>query len=1183
MSTPKEALTTPTTKGNIRSADSYVFSSPARDVGWSPGAANTPLGVLFCDNVPKSAHVNHIIESNLSPIHRLSRFPLSDTNRGTFSTSAPPHRSPTVEFTKGLDFTSNELGSYEPSKEARASGCLPPPSSPQPFRTLFHSPLSRYPTAPYLEYSYGENKINHNEDRSLSGENSSQLKVGRPDEPAGGPLKCFSSPISAPCYNISDSPVKPRRVPMFPPPASPPLFAGYHPSSPHAHKGLGTENMAGLVQRRAKRTSRSALLSPSSCYPSAEPLDDDPFLVRPVNPTEDRLPGGNTTESRPGYLDPLEFVGAMSSSKVPAGEMLHSHSTDVENLFKRPRNPRGRSDTLGNRVRGAKAPTSRSRAAPRKLRGAFAAESNPASMLPPSASSPSFSLPYRSDKLELVPQYRSGTTPLGYTPNDDYMDPFTQSTQSYISPHMSSRSSHPIPATVARTLFPTPSLTSSLDTPSTGSILPTPIHSTLFPSPDITSSPTMMRSSRGRGRVARGKLVPRYATLTPMSEPDLIGGSELPELASDHQSARYGSELPELASDHQSARYTGVDTWSNHVAHLHDPGFDRGGRKEHMQTTRRPEGSVAKGTNSRADEDLHQDLNSSLSVNPPSTPLVPLIEGEEPQSSPVNSTPEDHIESLAPDQVPCPTTVESLVNDGRQSKRGREEDDNCIPVTRKRVKLDESDTSASATKARGPKEIASPDLNPLTTTRAVSALLALSASGDNSVPDQDQTSGIEEEENLQNQVPETETPITRRRSNRFKYQVQSVSETSYQTPGKRQKGKKSTKQSVVGRAPSRVVHTPSRGAIETRSNASAHAGASSGRAKRKLGRDSQQAESSQVSDGETEPGNVDQNQEADHVLNPAGKLPVPSELLPRPDTSVVYGSDGNILRRTFPEKLPIHESYPQWYRRNPVSAYFMDDDPAKEFVLGKGQVKKRSTRYPNPVGFPTKLRISTSMSLVSCMARVPARGDCVQSVWNLCGVEEKVETSYSTPRYISQYNYHMQYYHGISPKTGLPFSPPIAFRHHARKPSQIKSQERKVVEEGKCHVCKKWVPIETVKLADVPELYWWKHASCCHRIDRLAGDKSPYIEDNVYFKLREYEALHGESTETTQELFEGQVLGSPKPDEEGVGLEDDSGSVAQEGLVDGDHQEPLTDSDSDLTDLDMEAEVADTHTSDDAA
>ncbi|KDN42670.1 hypothetical protein RSAG8_06627, partial [Rhizoctonia solani AG-8 WAC10335] len=1162
MSTPKEALTTPTTKGNIRSADSYVFSSPARDVGWSPGAANTPLGVLFCDNVPKSAHVNHVIESNLSPIHRLSRFPLSDTNRGTFSTSAPPHRSPTVEFTKGVEFTSNELGSYEPSKEARTSGCLPPPSSPQPFGTLFHSPLSRYPADPYLGHSYGDKKINHNEDRSLSGENSSQLNVGQPDESASDPLKCLSSPISPPCYNISDSPVKPRRVPMFPPPASPPLFAGYPPSSPHAPKGLGTESVAGLVQRRAKRTSRSALLSPSSCYPSAEPLDDDPFLVRPVNPTEDRLPGGNTTESRPGYLGPLEFVGATPSIKVPAGEMLHSHSADVENLFKRPRNPRGRSDTLGNRAHGAKAPTFRSRAAPRKLRGAFAAESNPASMLPPLASSPPFSLPYRSDKLELVPQYRSGTTPLGYTPNDDYMDPFTQSTQSYISPHMSSHSSHPIPATVPRKLFPTPSLTSSLDTPSTGSILPTPIHSTLFPSPDITSSPTMMRSSRGRGRVARGKLVPRYATLTPMSEPDLIGGSE----------------LPELASDHQSARYTGVDTWSNHVAHLHDPGFDRGGRKEHMQTTRRPEDSVAEGTNSRADEDLHQDLNSSLSVNPPSTPLVPSIEGEEPQSSPVNSTPEDHIESLAPDQVPCPTTVESLVNDGRQSKRGREEGDNCTPVTRKRVKVDERDTSTPATKARGPKEIASPDLNPLTTTRAVSALLALSASGDNSAPDQDQTSGIEEEENPQNQVPETETPITRRRSNRFKHQVQSVSETGYQTPGKRQKGKKSTKQSVVGRAPSRVVHTPSGGAIETRSRAPAHAGTSSGRAKRKLGRGSQQVESRQVSDGETEPGNVDQNQEADHVLNPAGKLPVPSGLLPRPETSVVYGSDGNILRRTFPEKLPIHESYPQWYRRNPVSAYFMHDDPAKEFVLGKGAVHA----IPKPGWIPNE---APHFNLYAPRF-VHGKGSgkrglcaiCVEPVWR--GGEGR---NIVLNTKISQYNYHMQYYHGISPKTGLPFSPPIAFRHHARKPSQIKSQERTVVEEGKCHVCKKWVPIETVKLADVPELYWWKHASCCHRTDRLAGDKSPYIEDNVYLKLREYEALHGESTETTQEFSEGQVLGSPKPDEEGVGLEDDSGSVAQEGLVDGDHQEPLTDSDSDLTDLDMEAEVADTHTSDDAA
>lgn len=88
----------------------------------------------------------------------------------------------------------------------------------------------------------------------------------------------------------------------------------------------------------------------------------------------------------------------------------------------------------------------------------------------------------------------------------------------------------------------------------------------------------------------------------------------------------------------------------------------------------------------------------------------------------------------------------------------------------------------------------------------------------------------------------------------------------------------------------------------------------------------------------------------------------------------------------------------------------------------------------------------------------------------------------------NSFSYHMQYYHGkrvtvpfethltsatgISSKTSIPFSPPIEFRTTPRPDAGTK--ERKQVIEGKCHVCRKWVPLEGVKDVEVlvKELYW---------------------------------------------------------------------------------------------------------------
>ncbi|TFY73949.1 hypothetical protein EWM64_g10065 [Hericium alpestre] len=95
----------------------------------------------------------------------------------------------------------------------------------------------------------------------------------------------------------------------------------------------------------------------------------------------------------------------------------------------------------------------------------------------------------------------------------------------------------------------------------------------------------------------------------------------------------------------------------------------------------------------------------------------------------------------------------------------------------------------------------------------------------------------------------------------------------------------------------------------------------------------------------------------------------------------------------------------------------------------------------------------------------------------------------------------MQYYHGISAVTGLPYSPPTAFRVVPRP--EAGKLERTEITQGRCHKCKKWVNVEGIKdfEAKVKEIYWWKHAATCHHGSALDGERDVYIEDALYHQL----------------------------------------------------------------------------------
>ncbi|KAI0338168.1 hypothetical protein BDW22DRAFT_1338486, partial [Trametopsis cervina] len=104
----------------------------------------------------------------------------------------------------------------------------------------------------------------------------------------------------------------------------------------------------------------------------------------------------------------------------------------------------------------------------------------------------------------------------------------------------------------------------------------------------------------------------------------------------------------------------------------------------------------------------------------------------------------------------------------------------------------------------------------------------------------------------------------------------------------------------------------------------------------------------------------------------------------------------------------------------------------------------------------------------------------------------------------SAFNYHMQYYHGISPSSGLPFSPPVAFEFSTDLPQAKQGfkqkQEKTRIEQGKCHKCRQWVPVEGVKDVEVKvkEIFWWKHAAVCHQRSTISGEQGIFIEDEVY-------------------------------------------------------------------------------------
>lgn len=231
--------------------------------------------------------------------------------------------------------------------------------------------------------------------------------------------------------------------------------------------------------------------------------------------------------------------------------------------------------------------------------------------------------------------------------------------------------------------------------------------------------------------------------------------------------------------------------------------------------------------------------------------------------------------------------------------------------------------------------------------------------------------------------------------------------------------------------------------------------------------------------------------------------PAPAEkLLPVDDSPL------EIPTRGFPSGIPVHSAFPLLYRQFPMCGYLDPANPKYVLVIFLSDILTEDNfRFPAPPGPLPGGHFNLPRAIGDLYTPRFVRG-VGRDKAGLCPIcyESRARGGAGKAEWLSMkfsaFNYHMQYAHGISPTTALPFSPPVAYRLTPRRPNH--KNEKTELLEGKCHRCGDWAAVEGVKCveAKLREIYWWKHAAGCHKGSNIEGEYDWYIHDEVAAGVR---------------------------------------------------------------------------------
>ncbi|KAI0319470.1 hypothetical protein OF83DRAFT_782420 [Amylostereum chailletii] len=225
------------------------------------------------------------------------------------------------------------------------------------------------------------------------------------------------------------------------------------------------------------------------------------------------------------------------------------------------------------------------------------------------------------------------------------------------------------------------------------------------------------------------------------------------------------------------------------------------------------------------------------------------------------------------------------------------------------------------------------------------------------------------------------------------------------------------------------------------------------------------------------------------ILDTSDDFPLDSRSTSSSPPSSVISDNPTYPQRTFPPNILINPTFALFYRRFPVSSFVVQGGQEPSLPSRQASANYNPPRTLLDLYTPRFTRGIGRTKVGACpiCAEKLSRGGEGRFKW--------------LSMKFSAFNYHMQYAHGISSATGRPFSPPTDFRTTPR-PKAAKRERTEMV-EGRCHKCKKWIPLESVKEGDakVMELFWWKHAATCHQGSTIDGEGDVFISDAIHMDI----------------------------------------------------------------------------------